>query len=156
MTHGIRTVFVSGTFDLFHRGHVALLERAAALGDRLCVGVNSDAMVERYKRRPVFSEDDRLAIVTSLRCVSDAVIYPEFDLKPLVERFRPALMVHGDDWPRASYLRQIRMTEADLRRYGVDLVFVPYWTGTSTSAILEQIAGSRGKAPSGPPLQSTL
>lgn len=134
-----KTVFVSGVFDLFHRGHVELLNRAAAYGDRLVVGVNSDDMVERYKRRPVFSQDDRLAIVKSMRCVSDAVIYGDFDLKPMVELFRPAFMVHGDDWPRGSYLKQIRMTEEDLIQYGVELVFLPYWRGTSTTSIVNQL-----------------
>lgn len=135
-----RTVFVSGVFDLFHRGHVELLKQAAALGDRLYVGVNSDDMVSRYKRRPVFSQEDRLEIVKSMRCVTDAVIYGEFDLKPMVERFRPAFMVHGDDWPRESYLKQIRMTEEDLVRYGVELVFVPYWRGTSTTSIIGDVS----------------
>ncbi|MER8576096.1 adenylyltransferase/cytidyltransferase family protein [Mesorhizobium sp. M1374] len=139
----VRTVFVSGVFDLFHRGHVELLNRAAKFGDRLVVGVNSDEMVERYKRRPVFGEADRLAIVRSMRWVTDAVIYGEFDLKPMVERFRPSVMVHGDDWPRESYLNQIRMTEQDLELYGVELVFVPYWRGTSTTSIVEQLNGSR-------------
>ncbi len=134
------TVFVSGVFDLFHRGHVELLNQAAAFGDNLYVGVNSDSMVEKYKRRPVFSEADRLAIVKSMRCVTDAVIYGDFDLKPMVERFKPTVMVHGDDWPRKSYLKQIRMTEEDLVRYGVELVFVPYWRGTSTTSIVERLA----------------
>lgn len=139
MTSHRRAVFVSGVFDLFHRGHVELLRRAAEHGDELFVGVNSDDMVARYKRRPVFNEDDRLAIVKSMRCVTDAVIYGEFDLKPMVELFRPSVMVHGDDWPRESYLRQIRMTEEDLRRYRLELVFLPYWRGTSTTSIVERL-----------------
>lgn len=139
MTIGGKTVFVSGVFDLFHRGHVELLNRAATFGDRLVVGVNTDRMVERYKRRPVFCEEDRLAIVKTMRCVDDAVLYGEFDLKPMVERFRPSVMVHGDDWPRESYLKQIRMTEEDLVRYGVELVFVPYWRGTSTTLIVDRL-----------------
>lgn len=139
MTVKMKTVFVSGVFDLFHRGHVELLGRAAEYGDRLIVGVNSDAMVEQYKRRPIFSETDRLAIVKSMRCVSDAVIYGAFDLKPMVEAFRPAVMVHGDDWPRESYLKQIHMTEDDLEYYQLELVFVPYWCGTSTTSIVEHL-----------------
>ena len=135
-------VFVSGVFDLFHRGHVELLRRAAAMGDRLYVGVNSDDMVAKYKRHPVFSEDDRLAIVKALAFVTDAVIYDAFDLKPMVERFRPAYMVHGDEWPRESYLKQICMTEEDLVRYGVQLVFLPYWQATSTTSIMANV-GSR-------------
>ena len=140
-----RAVFVSGVFDLFHRGHVELLNRAATFGDRLFVGVNSDEMVERYKRRPIFGAADRLAIVKSMRCVTDAVIYGEFDLKPMVELFQPSVMVHGDDWPRDRYLKQICMTEEDLIRYGVDLVLIPYWRGTSTTSIVERLAYPGGQ-----------
>lgn len=135
-------VFVSGVFDLFHRGHVELFQRSRALGDQLFVGVNSDEMVAKYKRRPVFSQDDRLAIVKAMACVTDAVIYNAFDLKPMVERFKPAFMVHGDEWPRDSYLKQICMTEQDLVHYGVELVFLPYWRGTSTTSIMDAV-GSR-------------
>ncbi|WP_310467414.1 adenylyltransferase/cytidyltransferase family protein [Sphingomonas sp.] len=138
-----KAVFVSGVFDLFHRGHVELFKRAAALGDRLYVGVNSDEMVAKYKRRPVFCEEDRLAIVKAIRCVTDAVIYDAFDLKPMVERFKPSFMVHGDDWPRESYLKQICMTEDDLVKYGVELVFLPYWRGTSTTSIMDDVGGRK-------------
>lgn len=139
MKHRRGTVFVSGVFDLFHRGHVELLLRAAQFGDRLIVGVNSDSMVEQYKRRPVFNQADRLAIVKSMRCVTDAIVYGAFDLKPIMETVRPRVMVHGDDWPRHSYLTQIRMTEDDLLHYGVELIFVPYWRGTSTTSIVEKL-----------------
>lgn len=140
-----KVVFVSGVFDLFHRGHVELLKRAAALGDQLFVGVNGDDMVAKYKRRPVFSQDDRLAIVKAMACVTDAVIYDAFDLKPMVEKFRPSYMVHGDEWPRDSYLKQICMTEEDLVHYGVELVFLPYWNGTSTTAILKDVNERSGQ-----------
>lgn len=136
MANESKAVFVSGVFDMLHRGHVELLRQAAELGERVYVGVNSDDMVARYKRRPAVCQEDRLALVRALTFVTDAVIYGQFDLKPMVERFRPDFMIHGDDWPRESYLKQIRMTEEDLVRYGVQLVFVPYWKGTSTSAIL--------------------
>jgi len=141
-------VFVSGVFDLFHRGHVELLRRAAAMGDRLYVGVNGDDMVAKYKRHPVFPEEDRLAIVKALGFVTDAVIHDAFDLKPMVERFRPTYMVHGDEWPRQSYLKQICMTEEDLLHYGVKLVFVPYWQATSTTSIMANV-GSRVAAIAG-------
>ena len=63
-----RTVITFGTFDVFHVGHLRVIERAAALGDRLVVGVSADALNLRKKgREPVFSEGERLAIVAALK-----------------------------------------------------------------------------------------
>jgi cytidyltransferase-like protein len=62
-----KVVYVIGSFDLFHRGHVELLRRARALGDRLIVAINGDDIVEKYKRRPYIKEDDRLAVGTWMR-----------------------------------------------------------------------------------------
>ena len=136
------TVMVIGVFDLFHRGHVEFLRRAASFGEHMVVVVNGDDMVSRYKRRPVFSEGDRLEIVKALKFVDDAIVAHDFDVKPFVERFRPAVIVHGDDWPRESYLGQIRMTEQDLVKYGVRLEFIPYYAGATTSEIIRTIQGN--------------
>lgn len=130
---------IIGVFDLFHRGHVEFFNNASIYGDAMVVIVNGDQMVTDYKRKPVFCEQDRLAIVKSLRWVEDAVISNSFDIKPWVEKFRPSVIVHGDDWPRASYLEQIRMTEQDLQDYGVKLAFIPYYGHISTSALIRSI-----------------
>lgn len=139
MVQAESVVMVIGVFDLFHRGHVEFLKNAAGFGERMVVVVNGDEMVARYKRRPVFNEVDRLEIVRALRWVDDAVISNSFDVKPLVERFRPSSIVHGDDWPRASYLEQIRMTEEDLDRFGARLIFIPYYEGVTTSGIIRDV-----------------
>ena len=63
-----RTVITFGTFDVFHVGHLRVIERAAALGDRLVVGVSADALNLRKKgREPVFSQGERMAIVGALQ-----------------------------------------------------------------------------------------
>lgn len=139
MEHRRGTVLVIGVFDLFHRGHLEFLKRSAEFGDRMVVLINGDDMVSRYKRRPIFDERDRLEIIRSLKCVSEATISHGFDVKPFVERFKPSVIVHGDDWPRESYLKQICMTEDDLLRLGVSLEFIPYYRGISTSQIIEAI-----------------
>lgn len=96
----MRTVLTFGTYDVFHVGHLYLLERAARLGGRLVVGVSSDALnVSKKGRAPVFPEGERLRIVAALRCV-DAVF-----LEESLERKREYLVEHGadllvmgDDW----------------------------------------------------------
>ncbi len=128
-----------GVFDLFHRGHVEFLRRARRLGDRLIVVVNGDEFVSRYKRTPIFSEDDRLAIVKSLRDVDLAFISNSPDARPAIEEHGINLIVHGDDWEHASYLKQICVEQDYLDSKSIEMKYVPYHAGVSTSGIIERI-----------------
>ncbi len=138
------TVYVIGVFDLFHRGHLSFLERARACGERLVVAINGDDMVASYKRRPIHSEEDRLAIVGALRCVDHAFVIRDYDNRRAMLEHEVDIVVHGDDWEARSYMEQIRVSERFLERHGIELRFIPYTEGISTSAILERI---RGEAP---------
>jgi len=94
------TVVTFGTFDVFHVGHLRLLERAHALGTRLVVGVSTDALnIAKKGRSPVFTEAERRDIVAALRCV-DAVFFEEsLELKRqyLLEH-KADVLAMGDDW----------------------------------------------------------
>jgi len=131
------TVYVIGVFDLFHRGHVELLRRARALGRRLVVAVNDDEMVGSYKRRPVVQETDRLAVVAACRYVDEAFLIGTYDNKPQLLKYKVSAIVHGDDWDRASYLRQIRVTEDFLAEHGIEMVFLKATEGISTTGLIE-------------------
>src|SRR5699024_1859278 len=77
-----RTVITFGTFDVFHVGHLRVIERAASLGDRLVVGVSADALNERKKGRvPVFTERERIAIVAALKPVDEVFVEESLELK---------------------------------------------------------------------------
>ena len=76
------TVITFGTFDVLHVGHIRVLTRSAALGDRLVVGVSSDALNYSKKgRNPVFSQDERLEIVASLKVVDDVFVEESLEQK---------------------------------------------------------------------------
>ncbi|MCS7107103.1 MAG: cytidylyltransferase family protein [Acidilobaceae archaeon] len=95
----IRRVFVGGTFDILHPGHIELLQFASRLGE-LHVVVARDATVERVKgRRPVLDESSRLKIVSSLRMVSRAMLGDPEDIMKSVEAVRPHVIVLGPDQP---------------------------------------------------------
>ena len=82
-----RTVITFGTFDVFHVGHLRVIERAAALGDRLVVGVSADALNLRKKgREPVFSQAERLAIVAALKPVDEVFVEESLELKRALHR----------------------------------------------------------------------
>jgi glycerol-3-phosphate cytidylyltransferase len=137
-----KNIYVIGVFDLFHKGHVELLRRARALGDKLIVAINGDEMVASYKRRPFFSETDRLALVTACRYVDEAFIIREYDNKEYIKKYRIDLIVHGDDWVKESYMEQIKVDEEFLVTHKVVLHLLPYTNGISTSALIKKIKES--------------
>lgn len=125
------TVVTFGTFDVFHLGHLRILERARGFGDRLVVGVSSDALNVRKKgRAPVFSEQERLAIVAGLRCVDDVFLEESLEAKGSYLRDHAAdVFVMGDDWQgRFDGYREI-----------CEVVYLPRTPAISTTALIERI-----------------
>ncbi|MFU2510023.1 adenylyltransferase/cytidyltransferase family protein [Pseudoalteromonas sp. ASV78] len=96
----MKRVITFGTFDIFHVGHINILERAKALGDYLIVGVSSDALnMSKKGRNPVYSEADRVRIISSLRCVDEVFIEHSLELKgEYITEHKAELLVMGDDW----------------------------------------------------------
>lgn len=95
----MKTVITYGTFDIFHVGHLNLLQRARALGDRLVVGVSTDVFNASKGKRSVFPYEERAAIVRSIRAVDD--VFPEDDWSQKradVLRHGAAVFVMGEDW----------------------------------------------------------
>ncbi len=137
---GERIVFTNGVFDLLHRGHVEYLEEAAALGDRLVVGVNSDASARRLKgpERPLVCEDERAELLAALECVDLVVLFDEDTPERLIRDVAPDVLVKGGDWS----LDQIVGREFVEARGGRALS-VPLCEGLSTTAIVERIRAGR-------------
>lgn len=135
------TVLVVGVFDLFHVGHVRLLQNARAMGDRLVVVVNGDRLTTSYKRAPVMSEHDRLAVIQACRYVDVAEVSNDYDVKPFIQKYGITQIAHGDDWDVESYKHQIRCDDTFLEEHGARLVFLPYTPGVSTSDIIKRCAG---------------
>jgi choline-phosphate cytidylyltransferase len=96
----MKTVITFGTFDVFHVGHISILERARALGDRLVVGVSSDALNLRKKgRNPIYSQEHRLRIVGALRCVDEVFVEESLEQKAeYILAHGADLLVMGNDW----------------------------------------------------------
>lgn len=125
-----RVIFVPGCWDLLHRGHLNLLHRARALGDILVVGVVSDAGICGYKgRAPLQNAQLRMRNVERLGFVDVVEMQHGTDPTPLLERFRPDVLVHGDDWDR------LREGHETLARLGVEFVQLPYTPEVSTTSL---------------------
>ena len=94
------TVITFGTFDLFHFGHLRILQRARAMGDRLVVGVSSDGLnFSKKGKYPVFSEEHRMAIVNEIKGVDEVFLEESLELKRkyLIEH-NAQILVMGGDW----------------------------------------------------------
>lgn len=94
------TVITFGTFDVFHIGHVNMLIRAKALGDRLVVGVSTDRLNFAKKGRyPVYRQEHRMEIVNSLECVDATFFERSLEAKrTYVLKYKADVLVMGDDW----------------------------------------------------------
>lgn len=93
-------VITFGTFDVFHIGHLRILERARAFGDVLVVGVSTDALnFEKKGRYPVYTQVERCEIINALRCVDEVFLEESLELKrDYLKHHRADVLVMGNDW----------------------------------------------------------
>lgn len=133
---GEKVVMTNGCFDLLHAGHIAYLEEAKALGDRLVVAVNDDASVRRLKgaQRPITPLADRLAVVAGLAAVDWVVAFADDTPAQLIEQVGPDVLVKGGDY-RPD---QIAGAASVLARGG-DVKVLCFRPGRSTSSIIDAI-----------------
>ena len=137
---GKTIVFTNGVFDLLHPGHVRYLQQAAALGDVLIVGVNSDRSVRAIKgpSRPVTPQDERAELVAALECVAAAVVFDEDTPWQLIDALQPDVLVKGADWAEDAIVGR-DIVEAR----GGRVVRVPIESGYATTTIVERIRRGR-------------
>lgn len=127
------TGYTQGVFDMFHIGHLNLLNNAKAQCDRLIVGVNSDALVRSYKNKtPVVSEEVRKTIVENIKAVDQARIVDTLDKVAVREKIPFDVIFIGDDWKNSQRWADTR--EA-LKEYGVEVVFLPYTQNISSTIL---------------------
>jgi D-beta-D-heptose 7-phosphate kinase/D-beta-D-heptose 1-phosphate adenosyltransferase len=134
--HGRRIVFTNGCFDILHRGHVASLNAAKALGDVLVVALNTDAGVRRLKGpgRPINPLEDRVQVLAALSSVDHIVAFDEETPVTLLRQVRPDVFVKGGDYTRGR-LPEAAVVEA----LGGQIVILPYVEDRSTTGVIERI-----------------
>ncbi len=134
-------IYVGGTFDCFHSGHVNLLRRAKGLADFVIVALNSDAFAASYKGKTVMTELERFDVVRACRYVDLCFVMESHAMqRHYMELLRPDFILHGDDWKGGSLVRQLGVTEAFMDEHGIALEYVPYTTGISTTEIKRRVA----------------
>jgi choline-phosphate cytidylyltransferase len=127
----MKKVITFGTFDVFHLGHLRILQRAREFGDYLIVGVSTDALnLTKKSRSPVVREEERREILAALRCVDEVFLEESLEQKrEYIERYGADVLVMGDDW--AGKFEEFKNI--------CEVVYLPRTPSISTTAIIEQI-----------------
>ncbi len=137
---GDKIVFTNGCFDLLHPGHISLLYQARAFGDRLIVGLNTDASVRRLKgpERPFLSEEDRAAMLGALACVDLVVHFDEDTPLSLIGQLKPDILVKGSD-----YKPEQVVGKDEVEAYGGCVKLVDLIQGYSTTRLAQQVFSAK-------------
>lgn len=129
--------YTDGVYDLFHVGHLNMIQYAKEHCDYLIVGVHGDDVVEEYKHhKPIINENDRKRIIESVKGVDRAEINRFRDKLKLWELYHFDVVFIGDDWKGTERWNNF---EKILAEVGVDVIYVPYTKGISTTEIREWI-----------------
>lgn len=129
--------YTDGVYDLFHIGHLNMIQTAKENCEYLIVGVHGDDVVEEYKHsRPIINENDRKRIIEAIKGVDRAEINRFRDKLKLWELYHFDVVFIGDDWKGTPRWNQF---EKVLAKVNVDVVYVPYTKGISTTEIREKI-----------------
>ena len=132
---GNKTVYVGMSADLLHPGHVNILENAAGYGD-VIVGLLTDKAVASYKRLPYLDYEQRRKVLENCRQVQRVVPQDTLDYRPNLEKYRPDIVVHGDDWRRGVQARAREQVIATLKQWDGELVEIPYTKGISSTEFI--------------------
>lgn len=131
-----KIVFTNGCFDILHQGHIEILSQAAASGDVLVIGVNSDASVKRLKGtdRPVNDQSFRALMLASLTITDAVVLFEEDTPLNLINLLEPDVLLKGGDYS----IEQIIGAEEVIKNGG-EVKIVPFVNGYSTTALIKKI-----------------
>lgn len=131
-----KIVFTNGCFDIIHRGHIEYLAKAASLGTKLIVGLNTDASVRRLKgeNRPVNDERGRALALASLLFVDEVILFNTDTPRELIEFIQPDVLVKGGDYRPEDIVGNDIVTAR-----GGQVVTIPLVEGYSTTSIIEHL-----------------
>lgn len=130
-----RIGYTTGVYDMFHIGHLNILQRAKEQCDYLIVGVSTDEVVESYKHKtPIIPFSERIAIVSALKCVDQAVPQTSMDKMEAWKKLHFDALFHGSDWKGSDMYN--KMID-EFKEVGVDVVFLPHTEGVSSTLLSE-------------------
>lgn len=127
--------YTTGVYDMFHIGHLNILERAKEQCEFLIVGVSTDELVKSYKHKtPIIPFEERIKIVQAIKYVDQVVPQTSMDKLAAWEKYHFNAIFHGDDWKGSNMYDEI---ERKLNEVGCDMVFLPHTDGTSSTLLTD-------------------
>lgn len=133
-----KIVWTNGCFDILHPGHTKYLSKAKEQGDYLIVGLNSDESVRKLKGegRPIYNQNQRAEVLSSLSCVDFIIIYSEPTSKDYLSMFKPDIFAKGGDYTMETInLEERKIVEG----YNGKITFIDVGEKTSTTKTIEKI-----------------
>ena len=125
--------YTQGVFDMFHIGHLNLINGAKEQCEYLIVGVNSDELVKSYKNKiPVINQEERRLIVENIKAVDQCVLVSTLSKSELWKEYQFDAIFIGDDWKGNARWAQ---TEKDLAQFGAKVVYLPHTDGVSSTML---------------------
>ena len=130
----MKTVYVGMSADVLHNGHINIINEAAKLGE-VTVGVLTDRAVASYKRLPYLTFEERKTVVSAIKGVARVVAQETLDYRPNLKKYRPDIVVHGDDWKIGVQSKVREQVVETLSDWGGVVVDVPYTPNISSSRV---------------------
>ncbi|MEA5403737.1 D-glycero-beta-D-manno-heptose 1-phosphate adenylyltransferase [Arcicella sp. DC2W] len=133
---GKKIVFTNGCFDIVHLGHIDYLEKARNLGDKLILGLNTDASVKRLKgeSRPVVNEYARSRMMAAFEFIDAVILFDEPTPLEVIQEIQPDILVKGDD-----YVVETIVGADFVMDKGGEVKTIPLVKGYSTTSLIEKI-----------------
>lgn len=133
--------YTAGVYDLFHIGHLKLLQNAKSMCDKLIVGVTVDELVSYKGKVAVIPFEERIEIIKSLKCVDLAVAQRDIDKVKAHKKLKFDVLFVGDDWYGDESWERM---EDELLQYGAKVIYFPYTSKTSSTKLRAIIDGRLG------------
>ena len=141
----MKTVYVGMTADIIHPGIINILREGSLRGEVLA-GLLTDSAIARYKRLPYLSYEQRKEVVETIKYVSKVVPQEDWSYVPNLRKYRPEIIIHGDDWKTGILAREREEVYKVMAEWGGEVVEIPYTKGINSTAFSESL-GSIGTTP---------
>lgn len=129
--------YTTGVYDMFHIGHLNVLQRAKAQCDFLIVGVTTDALCyQRKKKYPIICQEDRMSIIKELRCVDQVVLQEDMNKLSAVKKYHADAVFVGSDWKGTEAWNQY---EKEFAEVGCTVVYLDHTDGISSTILRDRL-----------------
>ena len=135
---GKKIVYVGMVGDFLHHGHINIIEEARKLGE-VTIGLLTDEAVESYKRKPIFTFEQRKKIIENIKGVTSVIPQNSLDYMPNLKKIKPNYVVHGDDWKSGAQKDTRKKIINYLKEIDGTLVEIPYTSGISSTSIIKRL-----------------